>query len=158
MKKFGFGRKKDDGGDPGRDALYGDKKNKGGASNGGNPYATAAGANDPYMNNAGPPAYNESRGGGPDRFRNDKSPAYSGGYGGGGNEPPPRDRFGGGAGGPPPDRFGGPPGGDRYGPGNYGSTGGFGQRPYGDSAPAQPAGSRYGTGGYGGFGGANGSA
>jgi protein transport protein SEC9 len=156
MKKFGFGKKKDDGGDPGRGDLNGDKRSKGGANNGGNPYATVASAHDPYMNNAGPPAYTESRGGATDRFRTDKSPAYAGGYGG--NEPPTRNRFGGGAGGPPSDRNGGPPGGDRYGPGNYGNTGGFGQSPYGDSVPAQPAGSRYGTGGYGGFGGANPSA
>jgi protein transport protein SEC9 len=151
MKKFGFGKKKDDGGEPERDALFGGKKSNRAASNGGNPYATDAGANDPYMNNTGPPAYNESRGGVTDRFRTDKSPAYVGGYGGG-NGPSIGDRSGGRAGGQPSDRFGGPPAGDRYGPGNYGNTGGFGQHPYGDSGPAQPAGSRYGTGGYGGLG------
>ncbi|KAF7541990.1 hypothetical protein G7Z17_g11825 [Cylindrodendrum hubeiense] len=147
MKKFGFGKKGDDGDDANRNALFSRKKPSQ-SSTASNPYAKPGG-NDPYADEAkyaNMTPYQQARSG-------------LGGPPGGG---PP----GGGPGGPPPQQsnpYGAPPGGHNsqppsgYGADRYGSGGGYGGNRY-DNAGSQDrhntaaaAGAR-GPGGYGGFG------
>jgi hypothetical protein len=119
MKKLGFGKKKDD------------RSGDGGA----NPYAVAEG--DSYASSAPPPPYNGPPGGA-DRFRAEKTPVPSGGYGSGANAGGNSDRFG-------------PSG------GSYGSNAGYGADRFegggSGGGGGGGGGSRYGSSGYGGFGG-----
>ncbi|KAG5994972.1 hypothetical protein E4U52_000520 [Claviceps spartinae] len=133
MKKFGFGRKADDGGDDAnRNALFGRRKQSPTQSD--NPYAQQA-ANDPYAN-ASP--YQQARAGlgngRPPMMPSNSQDGPPGGYGSGSQNPPPGSHSGGPA----------PAG---YGSDRYGSGGGYGSNRYNS-----PAGGHRGPGGYGGFG------
>ncbi|KAF6837636.1 plasma membrane SNARE protein [Colletotrichum plurivorum] len=125
MKKFGFGKKNDDGDDANRSALFG-RKNKSPAPGSDNPYAQAPG-NDPY---AAPDAnkyvtpYQQARAG-----------MAAGGLPGG---LPSGPRAGGGGG---------------YGNDKYGATGGYGANRYDQNQNAYGA-NQYNSGGAGGAGGA----
>ncbi|KAJ4272382.1 Protein transport protein S9 plasma membrane t-SNARE [Fusarium torreyae] len=140
MKKFGFGKKGDDGDDANRHALFGRKKSSQSVSSD-NPYAKQGGK-DPYADDAkyaNVTPYQQARAG------------LNGGPGGaqapnphGAPQPP--------AGGHNPQ----PPSG--YGADRYGSGGGYGGNRYGEAppqnrynSPGPTAGAR-GPGGYGGFG------
>ncbi|KAM0437415.1 hypothetical protein ACHAPT_001777 [Fusarium lateritium] len=146
MKKFGFGKKGDDGDDANRHALFGRKKSSQSvSSNSSNPYAKQGGK-DPYADEA--------------KYAN-MSPyqqARAGLGGPGGPSPSPQA----------PSPYGAPPAGpggpnsqppSGYGADRYGSGGGYGGNRYGDApsqnrynnSPAPAAGAR-GPGGYGGFG------
>ncbi|KAH6895112.1 hypothetical protein B0T10DRAFT_477090 [Thelonectria olida] len=153
MKKFGFGKKSDDGDDSNRNALFGSrKKSSQGPSD--NPYAKQGGS-DPYADNAkyaNMSPYQQARSGlnGPPGGGPGGGPGGPGGRGG----PPPQQSSPYGA--PPP--AGGhnsqPPSG--YGADRYGSGGGYGGNRY-DNAGNQnrynsPAAGSRGPGGYGGFG------
>ena len=172
MKKFGFGKKGDDGDDPNRGALFGSRKKPASNQQSENPYAAQSG-NDPYADNTkyanmtpnqqvrAEPSKSGSAGGLPrgprDGFRS-SSPAASYGaanpsrsYGSSSPAPAPGPSAGG---------YNAPPSG--YGADKYGSGGGYGSNRYDKQpgqdrygAPSAPnAGSR-GPGGYGGFGRAN---
>ncbi|TDZ73144.1 Protein transport protein sec9 [Colletotrichum trifolii] len=137
MKKFGFGKKGDDGDDAGRSALFG-RKSKSPAPGSDNPYAQAPGGNDPYAqdNNkyANMTPYQQARAGLP-----------AGGAPGG---LPSGPKAGGGYGAPPQAAGG-------YGNDKYGASGGYGANRYDNQnaygAKQQAAGAR-GPGGYGGLG------
>lgn len=140
MKKFGFGKKGDDGEDASRHALFGRKKSSQSASSE-NPYAKQGGK-DPYADDAkyaNVTPYQQARAG----LGNAPSP---------GPGPQAANSYG-----APPPAQGGynsqPPSG--YGADRYGSGGGYGGNRYGDAPsqnrPAAPTGAR-GPGGYGGFG------
>lgn len=138
MKKFGFGKKGDDGDDANRNALFSRKKSSQSPA-ASNPYAKPGG-NDPYADEAkyaNVTPYQQARAG-------------LGGPPGGG--PPPQQS----------NAYGAPPGGHNsqppsgYGADRYGSGGGYGGNRY-DNAGSQdrqntPAGGARGPGGYGGFG------
>ncbi|KAI5462953.1 hypothetical protein BGZ63DRAFT_178737 [Mariannaea sp. PMI_226] len=153
MKKFGFGKKGDDGDDSNRNALFGSRKKSSQPSASDNPYAKQGG-NDPYADSAkyaNMTPYQQARStlGGPPGG----APGGPGGPGGPGHQQG--------------NSYGAPPGGNNfqqpatgYGADRYGSGGGYGGNRY-DNAGGQnrynnnpPAGSR-GPGGYGGFGPAN---
>ncbi|KAL7930925.1 hypothetical protein V8C35DRAFT_311769 [Trichoderma chlorosporum] len=130
MKKFGFGKKSDDGDDANRNALFGSRKKQSPAPSD-NPYANQ-GTNDPYaeqtkyanMGSYQPGANNGAR------------PPAGNGYGSYQNTPPQQTAS------PAPG----------YGSDRYGSGGGYGSNRYDSgSNNAAPAGAR-GPGGYGGFG------
>ncbi|KAH7274655.1 hypothetical protein MRS44_000495 [Fusarium solani] len=145
MKKFGFGKKGDDGDDANRHALFSRKKSSQSvSSNSSNPYAKQGGK-DPYADEAkyaNMTPYQQARAG-------------LGGPGGPSPAPQAANPYGApspGPGGPPSQ----PPSG--YGADRYGSGGGYGGNRYGDApsqnrynSPAPAAGAR-GPGGYGGFG------
>lgn len=142
MKKFGFGKKSDDGEDSSRSALFGRKKASP-APQSDNPYAQQT-TNDPYADNtkyANMTPYQQAR-------SNLNDPRQ----GGAGNGPgaPAAGRYGSPAPAPSAGGYGAPQPAGGYGSDRYGSGGGYGSNRY-DSNPA-PA-SR--TGGYGGFGGSN---
>ncbi|KAK7416114.1 Protein transport protein S9 plasma membrane t-SNARE [Neonectria punicea] len=141
MKKFGFGKKGDDGDDANRNALFGRKKSSN-SSTSGNPYAKQGGT-DPYADDAkyaNMTPYQQARVG-------------LGGPGGGPGGPASIHSN---SSGPPPGGHSAqPPSG--YGADRYGSGGGYGGNRY-DNAGSQdrynspPAGGARGPGGYGGFG------
>ncbi|MCJ1477550.1 Protein transport protein S9 plasma membrane t-SNARE [Lambiella insularis] len=150
MRKFGFGKKNDDGDDANRSALFGSKSKSKSPAPSTNPYAQPTLPPDPYtqakMNVYARP---ETTGypvqdGAANRYGNDSKvgmeKSYTGANGAGG-----RYRY----------KAGGYNGGG-YGADKYGAQGGYGADKYGigAQAPAQTAGSRYGAGGYGGLGGA----
>lgn len=127
MKKFGFGKKSDDGDDANRNALFGRKKAAPAASD--NPYAKQGG-NDPYADNAkyaNVSSYQQARAG------------LNGAPVGGAGAPQQSNPYA-------------ASGGGGYGADRYGSGGGYGGNRY-DSAGAQPVAGARGPGGYGGFGG-----
>ncbi|KAF4445080.1 hypothetical protein F53441_11004 [Fusarium austroafricanum] len=146
MKKFGFGKKGDDGDDANRHALFGRKKSSQSVSSSDNPYAKQGGK-DPYADDAkyaNVTPYQQARAG------------LNNGPGGAGGQAP--NSYG-----APAPAQGGynsqpqPPSG--YGADRYGSGGGYGGNRYGDSASQNrynnspgPAASARGPGGYGGFG------
>lgn len=149
MKKFGFGKKGDDGDDPNRSALFSRKKASP-APQSDNPYAKQPQAvADPYADTAkyaNMTPYQQARGN-----------LSSGGPPGGAPGPDPRAgntygarspaSNGGGPGAPPPAGYGA----DRYGSGGgYGSDR-YGSKPASDRHNSPAAGAR-GPGGYGGFG------
>ncbi|OTA02764.1 t-SNARE Sec9, secretory vesicles-plasma membrane [Trichoderma parareesei] len=134
MKKFGFGKKSDDGDDANRNALFGSRKKNSPAPSD-NPYANQ-GASDPYAEQtkyANMGSYQPGQGG----PNNGARPSPGGGYNsyqGGQNAGPPQTASSG------------------YGSDRYGSGGGYGSNRY-DSGPQQNASSgARGPGGYGGFG------
>ncbi|KAL7820503.1 hypothetical protein V8C44DRAFT_316840 [Trichoderma aethiopicum] len=134
MKKFGFGKKSDDGEDANRNALFGSRKKHSPAPSE-NPYANQ-GASDPYAEQtkyANMGSHQPGQGGPNNGARPPPGSGYSS-YQGGQNAGPPQAASSG------------------YGSDRYGSGGGYGSNRY-DSGPAQnaPAGAR-GPGGYGGFG------
>ena len=149
MKKFGFGKKGDDGDDSNRLALFGSKSKSKSPAPSTNPYAQPTVPIDPYtqakMNVYAPKPTAPDQGGygapqpGPNRYGADKG-AMDNPYGGAsvnnnGN------------------RYGASSGG--YGVDKYGAQGGYGADRYGTSggaAPSQSGASRYGAGGYGGLG------
>ncbi|KAF4961940.1 hypothetical protein FSARC_9931 [Fusarium sarcochroum] len=146
MKKFGFGKKGDDGDDASRHALFGRKKSSQSVSSD-NPYAKQGGK-DPYADDAkyaNVTPYQQARAG-----------LGNGGPGGPG-----------GPGAQAPSPYGAPqpaPGGQNpqppsgYGADRYGSGSGYGGNRYGDAPPQNrynspgPAAAARGPGGYGGFG------
>ncbi|KAM0339482.1 hypothetical protein ACHAPU_010929 [Fusarium lateritium] len=142
MKKFGFGKKGDDGEDASRHALFGRKKSSNSVSTD-NPYAKQGGK-DPYADDAkyaNVTPYQQARAG------INNGPGGPGGPGAQSyNAPPPAQ---GGQNSQPP---------SGYGADRYGSGGGYGGNRYGDAAPqnrhnnAGPAPGARGPGGYGGFG------
>ncbi|CAM1507359.1 Fc.00g070000.m01.CDS01 [Cosmosporella sp. VM-42] len=158
MKKFGFGKKGDEGGDDNRRALFSRKKSSQ-SSTSDNPYAQQGG-NDPYADNAkyaNMTPYQQARAG----LGNGPRPGGPGGPGGPGSthsapsndvpshHTPSPGPNGGGYNAPPP-----PPSG--YGADKYGSGGGYGANRY-DNAAGQnrynsPAAGSRGPGGYGGLG------
>lgn len=144
MKKFGFGKKADDGEDSSRSALFSRKKSSP-APQSDNPYAQQT-TNDPYADNAkyaNMTPYQQARSNLNNDPRQGGAPA-AGRYG----SPSPASSGGGGGGG-----YGAPaPAAGGYGSDRYGSGGGYGANRY-DSQPA-PSTAR-GPGGYGGFGGSN---
>ncbi|KAL6858639.1 hypothetical protein J3F83DRAFT_750463 [Trichoderma novae-zelandiae] len=134
MKKFGFGKKSDDGEDSNRNALFGSRKKHSPAPSD-NPYANQ-GASDPYAEQtkyANMGAHQPGQGAPSNGARPAPGSGYSS-YQGGQNAGPPQTASSG------------------YGNDRYGSGGGYGSNRY-DSGPSQnaPAGAR-GPGGYGGFG------
>ncbi|KAG5995626.1 hypothetical protein E4U54_002822 [Claviceps lovelessii] len=138
MKKFGFGRKGEDGDDANRNALFGRRKQSQTQSD--NPYAQQGG-HDPYADHsryATTTPYQQARAGlGDDRqqiMRSSSQDGLAAGYGAGRQNPPHRSNSGGPA----------PAG---YGSDRYGSGGGYGSNRYNS-----PAGGARGPGGYGGFG------
>lgn len=138
MKKFGFGRKGDDGDDANRSALFGRKKHSQTQSD--NPYAQQ-GAIDPYADSAkyaNITPYQQVRAGlGADKRQEvslNSQGGPAGGHGSGGQNQAPGSSYGDSA----------PTG---YGSDRYGSGGGYGSDRYNS-----PAGSARGPGGYGGFG------
>jgi protein transport protein SEC9 len=156
MKKFGFGKKSDEGDDANRNALFSGRK---GGAPADNPYAQGSG-NDPYM---GQPmtgaqasykqyqqqSYNGGAGGLPGGPR-----AGAGGLPGGprGGAPPPGRGSGESA--PPPYSSGGQDGGGGgYGSDRYGTSGGYGSNRYDNSGYGGDQKSSRGPGGYGGLGG-----
>ncbi|KAK3192829.1 Protein transport protein S9 plasma membrane t-SNARE [Lecanicillium sp. MT-2017a] len=157
MKKFGFGKKGDDGDDANRNALFGSRK-KQQPSQSDNPYAQK-GANDPYAQPAGNDPYADSA-----KYANvtpyqaARSQVGSGPQGG----PPGPGNAGGRPGGPPGGPQGGPQGGPPsqggyggYTSDRYGSGGGYGSNRYDNNAGSDRYGgasSARGPGGYGGFG------
>lgn len=162
MKKFGLGKKNNDGDDDKqRSALFGGRsKNKSPNPQTTNPYAnlpTSADAYNAAKANAGVPGYAQ-RGSSPapppaqqgGRYADEKK----GGYGGmNGGYPDEKKKSGGygGVGNGPSQNGGG------YGPDRHGAQGGYGADRYGGggSSQAETAGSRYGPGGYGGLGATN---
>ncbi|KAG6010158.1 hypothetical protein E4U21_007635 [Claviceps maximensis] len=141
MKKFGFGKKADDGDDANnRNALFGRRKHSQAQSD--NPYAQQSAHLDPYADQskyAHVSPYQQARAGlGDDKqmMRSSSQDGVPGGYGPGRQHPPPRSNSGG-------------PGPAGYGSDRYGSGGGYGSNRY--NSPA-PAGGARGPGGYGGFG------
>lgn len=148
MKKFGFGKKGDDGDDANRNALFSRKKSPKASSD--NPYAQQQGSNDPYADEAkyaNLTPYQQARVG----LANGSAPA-PGGQGGYGR---PGNAYGTPSPGPNPGGVGAPPP-SGYTADKYGSGGGYGANRY-DNAPAQnpynqPAAGSRGPGGYGGFG------
>ncbi|ENH71850.1 Protein transport protein SEC9 [Fusarium oxysporum f. sp. cubense race 1] len=144
MKKFGFGKKGDDGDDANRHALFGRKKSSQSSSSE-NPYAKQGGK-DPYADDAkyaNVTPYQQARAG------------LNNGPGAPGAQAP--NSYGAPA--PAQGSFNSqpqPPSG--YGADRYGSGGGYGGNRYGDSAPQNrynspgPAAGARGPGGYGGFG------
>ncbi|KAH7181655.1 putative ATP-dependent RNA helicase [Fusarium sp. MPI-SDFR-AT-0072] len=144
MKKFGFGKKGDDGDDANRHALFGRKKSSQSSSSE-NPYAKQGGK-DPYADDAkyaNVTPYQQARAG------------LNNGLGAPGAQAP--NSYGAPA--PAQGSFNSqpqPPSG--YGADRYGSGGGYGGNRYGDSAPQNrynspgPAAGARGPGGYGGFG------
>jgi hypothetical protein len=129
MKKFGFGKKSDDGDDANRNALFGSRKKNSTPAPSENPYANQ-GTSDPYAERT---KY-ANMGARPSPPGNGYSP-----YQGGQNGAPPQQPA--------------PPG---YGNDRFGSGGGYGSNRY-DSGPGSnnnnaPAAGARGPGGYGGFG------
>ncbi|KAL1594688.1 Protein transport protein S9 plasma membrane t-SNARE [Nothophoma quercina] len=118
-------KKKDDGDEGNRNALFGSRKKSEKAPTQSNPYAAAPGQ-DPYAQP--PPQYSGPN----DKYRQDKTPAVTG----------PGQQYGGGRG-----------GGGGYGAqgGSYGAQSGYGNDRYGSGSPA-PQQSARGPGGYGGLG------
>ena len=150
MKKFGFGKKGDDGDDTNRNALFGSRKKQQQPSQSDNPYAQQ-GANDPYADsakyaNVTPYQAARSQIGDPQGGR--------GGYG----APAAGGRPGEPQGGPqtaPPGGQGREGGYGGYGSDRYGSGGGYGSNRYANNAGADRyagTSSARGPGGYGGFG------
>ncbi|KAG5979260.1 hypothetical protein E4U55_005371 [Claviceps digitariae] len=140
MKKFGFGKKGEDGDDANRNALFGRRKQSQTQSD--NPYAQQ-GAHDPYADHAryaNVTPYQQARAGlGDDKqqiMRSNSQDGLTPGYGAGAGRqnPPLRSN----SGGPAP---------SGYGADRYGSGGGYGANRYNS-----PAGGARGPGGYGGFG------
>jgi hypothetical protein len=133
MKKFGFGKKSDEGG-----------RKKSSQAQSDNPYAQQE-TNDPYADSAkyaNMTPYQQARAGttfGQQQFPSSNGPAGGGsdGYGSGNQSQPPSNSYG-------------VPSSTGYGADRYGSGGGYGSDRY-DS----PAGGARGPGGYGGFGGVN---
>jgi hypothetical protein len=155
MKKFGFGKKGDEGDDASRNALFGRKKSSP-APQSDNPYAQQ-GAHDPYAEDtkyANMTPYQKSKvglEGGPRPGGPQGGPGGPGGYGRGGSHGAPSPGPG-----PNGSKYGAPPPQSGYSSDRYGSGGGYGGNRYG-SGPSQSsynsstAGSR-GPGGYGGMG------
>ena len=156
MKKFGFGKKGDDGDeDSARSALFSRSKKSSPAPAASNPYAQPPQAADPYAQDtnkyanmgpvgpSGPSPYQSAR-------QNYGLPSGPGaGRGGlpsgpGPNRGPPGDA--------PPPSYGRAPTstGSGYGAEKYGSGGGYGANRY--DGPAADSGSKYGPSGYGGLG------
>jgi protein transport protein SEC9 len=140
MKKFGFGKKSDEGGDEGnRTALFGRKKESP-ALPSDNPYAQQPLANDPYANEkyANMTPYQQARAALPSGPRNGGGVGLPSGPRGGAALPPPPIANGG------------------YGSDKYGSTGGYGASRYDNNNGAYGT-NQYNTGprnpgGYGGLG------
>ncbi|KLP14314.1 SNARE transport protein [Fusarium fujikuroi] len=141
MKKFGFGKKGDDGDDANRHALFGRKKSSQ-SSTSENPYAKQGGK-DPYADDAkyaNVTPYQQARAG----LNNGPAAQAPNSYGA---PAPAQGSF---------NSQPQPPSG--YGADRYGSGGGYGGNRYGDSAPQNrynspgPAAGARGPGGYGGFG------
>ncbi|PNY27873.1 Protein transport protein SEC9, partial [Tolypocladium capitatum] len=163
MKKFGFGKKGDDGDDASRNALFGRKKASP-APQADNPYAQQ-GANDPYADSAkyaNVTPYRQARSGlgGSPRPPGGQPPAGASPAGPGGR---PGDAYGSGS--PAPPSHGTDYGASRpagYGADRYGSGGGYGSDRYenkpGSDRYNSPAAGARGPGGYGGFSRANDSA
>lgn len=164
MKKFGFGKKGDDGDDGSRNALFGRKKASP-APQSDNPYAQQ-GANDPYADSAkyaNVTPYQKARGGlgGGQRPPGGQTPAGPGpGAGPAGSGGRPGGAYGPGSPAPPSNGNGydaSQPAG--YGADRYGSGGGYGSNRYenkpGSDRHNSPAAGARGPGGYGGFGRAN---
>ncbi|KAG5929653.1 hypothetical protein E4U53_002403 [Claviceps sorghi] len=149
MKKFGFGKKADEGDDANRSALFGRRKQSPTPSD--NPYAQQA-AHDPYADHAryaNVTPYQQARAGlgndGQQAARSNSQDGLAGRYGSGpGPGPGPGSRN------PPPRSYSGGPAPTGYGSDRYGSGGGYGSNRYNS-----PAGGARGPGGYGGFGRAN---
>ena len=152
MKKFGFGKKGDDGDDSNRLALFGSKSKSKSPAPTANPYAQPTIPIDPYtqakMNAYAPRPTEPAQDGygapqsGPDKYGADKgvmdNPYAGASVSNNGN------------------RYGATSGG--YGADKYGAQGGYGADRYGTSgrpAASQSGSSRYGAGGYGGLGGAS---
>lgn len=128
MKKFGFGKKGDDGDDANRNALFGSRKKNSTPTPSENPYANQGGS-DPYAEQT---KY-ANMGARPSPPANGYTP-YQGGQNGAPQQPAPSG----------------------YGSDRYGSGGGYGSNRY-DSGPGSnnnnsPAAGARGPGGYGGFG------
>ncbi|KAF5020704.1 hypothetical protein F66182_7266 [Fusarium sp. NRRL 66182] len=142
MKKFGFGKKGDDGDDANRHALFGRKKSSQSASSE-NPYAKQGGK-DPYADDAkyaNVTPYQQARTG------------LNNGPGGPGGAQHPNSH---GAPSPAPGGYNSQPA-SGYGADRYGSGGGYGGNRYGDAPQNRynspgPTASARGPGGYGGFG------
>ncbi|KAH0498719.1 hypothetical protein TgHK011_005958 [Trichoderma gracile] len=134
MKKFGFGKKSDDGDDANRNALFGSRKKHSPAPSD-NPYANQ-GASDPYAEQtkyANMGSYQPGQGAPTNGARPPPGSGYNS-YQSGQNAGPPQTASSG------------------YGSDRYGSGGGYGSNRY-DSGPSQNASSgARGPGGYGGFG------
>ncbi|KAH6610961.1 hypothetical protein Trco_000981 [Trichoderma cornu-damae] len=135
MKKFGFGKKSDDGDDANRNALFGSRKKNSTPAPSENPYANQ-GTNDPYAEQT--------------KYANMSS---QGGANNGGRPSPPGNAYGSYQGGQNASQQSAPSG---YGSDRYGSGGGYGSNRY-DSGPGSnnynaPATGARGPGGYGGFG------
>ena len=159
MKKFGFGKKGEDGEDSNRLALFGSRSKSKSPAPTANPYAQPTGVPpDPYtqakMKVYNPPApssasksrYDEPNGGGyagGNRYGTDDKASEKNGYGGANSND---NRYGAQSGGY---------GGGGYGADRYGTSGGYGGDRYGTSggSAASQTTSRYGAGGYGGLGG-----
>ncbi|KND90313.1 Protein transport protein SEC9 [Tolypocladium ophioglossoides CBS 100239] len=166
MKKFGFGKKGDEGDDTSRNALFGRKKASP-APQSDNPYAQQ-GANDPYADSAkyaNVTPYQQARTGlgGSQRPAGGQPPA-SLGPGPGPGPGPAGGRLGGayGPGSPAPPSNGNGFGASQptgYSADRYGSGGGYGSNRYenkpGSDRYNSPAAGARGPGGYGGFGRAN---
>ena len=145
MKKFGLGKKKDDGDeDKQRSALFGGRSKNKSPNPQTNPYANLPTSADAYNSakaKAGVPGYAQrgpspappaARQGGQGGYPNDKEAV---GYWGTNSAPP---QNGGG-----------------YGKDRYGTQNGYGADKYGGASQPESNGSRYGAGGYGGLGPAN---
>ncbi|EEH34681.1 transport protein sec9 [Paracoccidioides lutzii Pb01] len=140
MKKFGFGSKKNDGGDDEstRSALFGSKsKNKSSASS--NPYAQPPPSGDPYSQGRGPVAGGYGLPSGPRQSHPGMNPP------GLPANPAPRNPYEN-----LDNKYGRANGG--YAPGGPGYQSGYGGDRYGRDDSAPVAKSRYGPGGYGGLG------
>lgn len=149
MKKFGFGKKRADGGeeDPNRSALFGSKKGSPAPSD--NPYAQSQSASDPYMNDANQKyitPYQQAR-------AQVGNPQAAGGPGRQGGGAPPLHRNPSGSSSvtapPPYSENQQPPGG--YGNDRFGTSSGYGGNKYSNTGSASGPGPR-GPAGYGGFG------
>ncbi|KAH8177721.1 transporter sec9 [Sarocladium implicatum] len=156
MKRFGIGKKSDDGDDGGRSALFSRSSKKSSSSASDNPYAQQGGAPDPYADDnkyANMTPYQQAKAGvgGQQRPGGLPSGPASGQRPGGYGSPAPGSNgsAGNGYGAPPP---------SGYGADRYGSGGGYGGNRYeskpsnGPSAYGGGAPSARGPGGYGGFG------
>ncbi|KAL7942293.1 hypothetical protein V8C42DRAFT_331906, partial [Trichoderma barbatum] len=129
MKKFGFGKKSDDGDDSNRNALFGSRKKNSTPAPSDNPYANQ-GASDPYAEQT--------------KYANMGS--YQPGPNNGAR-PPPGNNYGSHQGGQPQQ-----PAASGYGSDRYGSGGGYGSNRYDSGPNSNPSAGARGPGGYGGFG------
>lgn len=156
MKRFGIGKKNDDGDDGGRSALFSRSSKKSSSSASDNPYAQQGGAPDPYADDnkyANMTPYQQAKAGVSSQQRPGGLPSgpaagqRPGGYGS--PAPSTNNSTGNGYGAPPP---------SGYGADRYGSGGGYGGNRYeskptgGPAAYSGAAASARGPGGYGGFG------